>query len=218
MDRKSGVTMLNQLSALASAYQLVKDPNRLTDVLNLSDRLTDLATPEDLKALARELEKTPQAVEAIQKRVRVHSSPHRRFSRYAKSSLGRAYFEHLQKNGIVPEALAPSEIHDDISYIRAHFYETHDIWHTVTGFDISVAGELGLAAFGAAQFPSVFNFVLLAGGLLNTALYEFSDRDQRMDAITRGWTMGRKAKKLFGVEWDALWSVPLGQVRKQFNI
>jgi ubiquinone biosynthesis protein Coq4 len=32
-------------------------------------------------------------------------------------------------------------------------YETHDIWHVVTGFHTDVAGELGLQAFYLAQFP-----------------------------------------------------------------
>jgi ubiquinone biosynthesis protein Coq4 len=44
------------------------------------------------------------------------------------------------------------------------------------------------------------------------------DRQRRIDAIGRGWEMGKRAKPLFGVRWDQLWTVPLETVRKSLGI
>jgi len=81
-----------------------------------------------------------------------------------------------------------------------------------------VPGELGLAAFGAVQLSSQFEYLLLAGGLLNTVLYDFKQRGERMEAIIRGWDMGKKAQPLFGVHWSELWSEKVGDIRKELGI
>jgi ubiquinone biosynthesis protein Coq4 len=39
-----------------------------------------------------------------------------------------------------------------------------------------------------------------------------------MRAIVRGWLLGRRARALFGVDWAALWSSPLTDVRKMLRI
>lgn len=43
-----------------------------------------------------------------------------------------------------------------------HFYQTHDIWHVVTGWGNDLPGELELGTFYAAQFgnPAFFGFML----------------------------------------------------------
>jgi ubiquinone biosynthesis protein Coq4 len=55
-------------------------------------------------------------------------------------------------------------------------------------------------------------------GLLNTALYQHGEREVRLDSITRGWQMGRRAMHLFGVRWDELWTHPVGDVRARLGI
>jgi ubiquinone biosynthesis protein COQ4 len=102
--------------------------------------------------------------------------------------------------------------------VRAHLYETHDFWHVMTGFDTDVAGEVGLQAFYLAQFPARLAAVLIGLMFLNTFLYRFDDRDRRMDAMVRGWKLGRDARPLFGVRWDTMWSTPLADVRAQYRL
>ena len=92
------------------------------------------------------------------------------------------------------------------------------MWHAVTGFATDVAGELGLQSFYAAQLPGGLPLMLLATGFLNTALFAHHDRERRLDAVTRGWEMGRRAKPLFGVPWASLWGHPLGEVRAMLNV
>ena len=39
-----------------------------------------------------------------------------------------------------------------------------------------------------------------------------------MDAITRGWTLGRSAAPLFGVRWDEHWERPLAAVQAELGL
>jgi ubiquinone biosynthesis protein Coq4 len=124
----------------------------------------------------------------------------------------------MRANGLDPKAIPTLPAGDDLAFLRAHLYETHDVWHVVSGFSTDVAGELGLQAFYAAQTPGGLPLALLAMGCLNTALYDMADREPRMTAIARGWEMGRSARPLFGVRWEALWAVPLDEVRRELHV
>ena len=117
-------------------------------------------------------------------------------------------------NGLDPRALPTREANDEGMYLVAHLFETHDVWHAVTGFGTDVAGELGLQAFYFAQFPARLSTALVAGGLLNTLLFAFDQRDARMHAIVRGWLLGKRARPLFGVRWNELWVTPMENVRR----
>src|SRR5438477_261218 len=52
----------------------------------------------------------------------------------APGTLGRTFAEHMIANGLDPSALPDLPSTDRRSFFRAHLYETHDIWHVVTGF------------------------------------------------------------------------------------
>lgn len=207
-----------QLSFLRDGAAIVRNPYDLKAVLSLSGNAIGLATPEDVRQLAEEICRDPLGLAAVESRLRVNADP-APLRKLPAGTLGRAYADHLDRNHITPESLKPpGEVTDDFSYVIARLYETHDIWHALTGFGTSVAHELGLAAFGAAQTSSKFQYLLLAGGLLNTTFYEYGDRDARMSAIARGWRMGRKAKPVFGVRWEELWAEPLDKVRAELGI
>lgn len=107
---------------------------------------------------------------------------------------------------------------DDRAFMLARTYQTHDLFHLVTGFDTDVAGEMGLQAYYAGQSGGPFTLVALSALLLNTILFAYEDMDRRMDAIAAGWYMGKKSKLLFGVRWENMWHLPLRQVREELRI
>lgn len=97
--------------------------------------------------------------------------------------------------------------------------EIHDIWHVVTGSDTSIEGEIQLHAFTAAQLRFArFYLTMLARSLLKTAIDAIEQADQHMDALTRGWMMGKQAHPLFGIRWNTRWEMPLEQLRAELNI
>ena len=136
----------------------------------------------------------------------------------SSETFGHAFAKFLDENNLNPEDLPDMPGLTDESYVRAHLFETHDIWHIVTGFDTSVEGELGLQAFYLAQFPAPLAAALLAAGFLNMALYRELDRPELMDAIVKGWGMGRRARQLFGMRWAEKWDMPLSEIRSDLEI
>lgn len=201
--------------AVVAAVRLIRDPNKLGEVFEIAD---DLASPEMLDLMISELSLDPSAKRALEEKPRLGKVDLKELAALPEGTLGHAFARHMLKNGLDPAALPNLESTDARSFLRAHLYETHDIWHVVAGFDTDVAGELGLQAFYAAQLPTHLAPALLGGGFFNTLLFAWPDRDRRMNAIVRGWLLGRRAKSFFGVPWANLWATPLDDVRRAFSI
>jgi ubiquinone biosynthesis protein Coq4 len=182
----------------------------LGDILDLA---RVLAPPEAMRRLTEELRRTPSAAQALSQRPRLGQVDLDALRALPPGTLGHAFAEHLLRNRLDPEALPRMTAATEAEYVRAHLLEVHDVWHVLLGFGTDVSGELGMQAFSLAQLGSPFAAGILAGGLVNTLLYAFSERDVRMRAIVRGWLLGKRARLLFGVEWARMWERPLSQVR-----
>jgi ubiquinone biosynthesis protein COQ4 len=134
-------------------------------------------------------------------------------------SLGRTFADHLARKGLNPNLVEPLPANDPGSFVLAHFGETHDIWHLVTGYGMDETGEASLIGFYAAQFGQAPHFALLLGILfLNTAFYRPADFQQRMEALTVGWRAGKTADSLFGRDWPSLWRRPIRDVRMSLGL
>jgi ubiquinone biosynthesis protein Coq4 len=205
--------MRNPWVRVKAAYQVlrtIREPQRLGDILDLA---RVLAPPEAMLRLTEDLRRTPSAAWALRERPRVGQVELAALRALPPGTLGWAFAQHLAANGLDPDALPRLSAVTETEYVRAHLLEVHDVWHVLTGFGTDVSGELGMQAFSLAQVGSPFAAGILAGGLLNTLLYAFSERDARMRAIVRGWLLGKRARLLFGVDWACMWEKPLTQVR-----
>lgn len=198
--------------------RILRDRTRLDRVLALSDALLKRATQEDLDTLTQHIRWSPEAVAAIEERYRLEIPEVDQLLGFPENSLGREFGRFLQQNGINPAEVKPPEVSDDLTYLAAHLAETHDLWHLVTGFSVDLNGEAGVAAFAAAQYASPFQYAIIAGTLLTGVHKTPWDLGRRMDAITRGWTLGKKAYPLLGIRWDEMWELPLADVRRRLGI
>jgi ubiquinone biosynthesis protein COQ4 len=204
-----------KVRGLVSMVRLVRDPDRLDEVFTLADSMVN---DEILADLAKAFAEDPRGARALIVRPRIGRIDLGELRQLPEGTLGRAYAEHMIANGLDPSAIPTLASNDPFSFVRAHLYESHDVWHVLTGFGTSVAGELGLQAFGLAQFPSRLAAVLIAGGLLHAVITRFDDRDARMSEIARGWILGKRAQKLFGVAWGEMWTRPLTSIRRELGI
>jgi ubiquinone biosynthesis protein Coq4 len=205
--------MRNPWTRVKATYQVlrtVREPQRLGDILDLAPVL---APPEAMRKLTEELRRTPTAARALRERPRMGQVELDALRALPRDTLGHAFAEHLSRNGLNPDALPHLPASTEAEYVRAHLLEVHDVWHVLLGFGTDVSGELGMQAFSLAQLGSPFAAGILAGGMVNTLLYAFSERDVRMRAIVRGWLLGKRARLLFGLEWAQMWERPLSQVR-----
>ena len=210
--------MRNPVAYARTAWRMaraLRDPEQLQDILELA---AVLAPPTAMTRLVERLMQHASAAEAFVERPRVGFLHLASLRCLPEGTLGRVYADHLLDNGLDPDALPALEAHTDEEYVRAHMLESHDVWHVLTGFPADVAGELGVQAFSLAQVGSPFALGILAGGLANTLLYAFSERDVRMRAIVRGWLLGRRARLLFGAPWRRMWELPLAEVRQRYGL
>jgi ubiquinone biosynthesis protein COQ4 len=199
-----------------SFVDLVRHPEHLDRVFQIADALSN-GKLDLLEKMRDAFAADPRGASALRDKPRlsVHLAE---LDKLPHGTLGRAFAEHMRANGLDPAAIPTLPSDGELEFIRAHLYETHDVWHAVTGFATDVAGELGLQAFYAAQTPGSLPLLLLAMGFLNTALFAMPDRERRLDAVTRGWQMGKRARPLFGIRWDELWERPLVETREHLGI
>lgn len=137
-----------------------------------------------------------------------------------EGSLGRHFAAFLDQRGLDPAGLYHSDdgVVADRERFKLHMERSHDLWHTVLGFNTDVAGELGLQAFTMAQLASPLGYMILSAGLLNTMFKAPADGDRRMEAITRGWQLGKRLRPLFGADWASMITWPIEQVREHFGV
>jgi len=193
-----------------AGIQLLRDPSKLDQVFEI-----DAAIPNHdavLKLITETVQKTETGAIALADKPRL-AVDLAALRALPEGTFGRAVAEYFDANKLDPRAIPTLKANDDVTWTKAHLYETHDVWHVATGFSTDIAGELGLQAFYAAQLPGRLPQILLAGGLLQAAFWAQDDFRPRLAAIVRGWELGSRSKPLFGVRWDALWSAPLADVR-----
>ncbi|MFT3765333.1 MAG: Coq4 family protein [Minicystis sp.] len=207
---------LNVLRAAVGFARVVRDPDRLGEVFQFIDNT--VMSERFAGPVLQAFRETEEGARALVERPRTGRIDLDALSRFPEGSLGHAFATHMRSLGLDPDALPSRAAHNEMEWVSAHLYETHDIWHVVTGFGADRAGELGLQAFYLGQFPSRVAAGILTMGFANTLLFEFDDAERRMDAIVRGWVLGRRARRLLGVDWKSLWSVPLEEVRARFAI
>jgi ubiquinone biosynthesis protein Coq4 len=132
-------------------------------------------------------------------------------------TLGRVFAEHCRARAIDPNLVHVPPT-GEVGWLLNHLYQTHDIWHVVTGWGNDLAGEVGLGAFYAAQLrsPAFFGY-MLALVLLNVVSRR-ADLDEILAALSSGYRGGRAAEPIFGTAWEELWALPLEEVRSRFAI
>jgi ubiquinone biosynthesis protein COQ4 len=205
-----------ETAILESFLELVKSPyGNFAAIGKLSQGLNDPATLQKIVAF---LSLTPQIKQAFVDRPLLGKIDLQQLHQLPNHTLGYMYADHMIRNGLTP--LPVNEVaNDPLVFLGVHIAETHDVWHVVTGCDTDKPGEVQLQAFYIAQLDSDRLFLaLLAKSLLKTAMYEIELSEQMMDGLTQGWIMGKRAKHLFGIQWNTLWETPLEDIRTSLNI
>lgn len=207
---------LNIARGLRSFYRLVRDMRRTDEVFKV---LGSMESPGVILPMIEHLKTQPGGAAALARRARVGGIDLEALAKLPDGTLGRAYADHMITLGLDPYFYPKRIVKTDADYVRASLEEAHDIWHVLTGFATDVPGELGLQAFYAAQLKVGFlPPILLAAGMLNAAFFDLGDVGARIDAVSRGWRMGRQARPLFGLPWGEMWVRPIAEVRAELGI
>jgi len=210
------MTQDKQAAIFDSFLAIVKAPyGDFSGIGKLSKALNDDSTLEQIVNFLRQ---SPQGERAFKERPLLGNIDLQQLHELPKNTLGYIYSDGMIKNNLKPvpvEKIADN----DFSYLAIHIGETHDIWHIVTGSDTDKPGEVKLEAFYVAQLHHDRLFLsLLSKNLLKTAIEEMELCESIMDALAKGWTLGKRAKPLFGIQWNSLWEKPLEDIRVSLDI
>lgn len=220
--RYSAEPTKNPLKYLAAAWRLIRnDPSEST---------ADAAVVEIGFARSRlgrrfarwehtlaHLRRDPRTAEAIQQQRAFGPIVLDDLALLPEGSLGRVFADHCRARDIDPNLVhVPPE--GDVGFLLNHLYQTHDIWHVITGWGNDLAGEVGLGAFYSAQFGSPAFFGYMVSLIFLNVIYRRADLDEIFAAFSAGYQGGKRAEPLFGADWDALWELPVSELRVRFGV
>jgi ubiquinone biosynthesis protein COQ4 len=197
-----------------ACWAVIKNPYETEQVAKTSDFL---ANPEKFKAVLDEMRKTPQFREWLLKKPQPPRVSKTDLKLFPEGTFGRALYQHLNENNLDP-VLYPLDPKNEIDYIRNYYRQTHDIWHVATGFNTTVADELGLMTFSYAQNRSPAAAMIVVLGFLHGIIFNNKDLPSYFEKSMQGWNLGNKAQKLMPVDWENKFSLPLEQVRQELGV
>jgi ubiquinone biosynthesis protein COQ4 len=195
---------------------LLEDPDDLPQVFTIIDALSGTAPHRLLRAFtrsttgARLLHDQPDITRRLCDRDWLRALP--------PESLGRAYLAFVESEGISPEGIRDASIDGapdramvaKFEYVLSRMRDTHDLWHTVTGYQGDVLGELALLSFNLAQhWNTAIALIVLAGIVKGRKVMSKID----LKLIFDGYRRGRAAAWLPAQEWETLLALPLTEVR-----
>lgn len=207
--------LYNIIGLFFRLFQISKDPRNTAAAISVADLLYRLGLMESERKLALS---RPIDADVVRKRKFISKVDLTKLSKYPLGTLGSAYAEHMISNGLDIDFYSTLDVVDDATFIMMRLRQTHDLWHVVTGFDVSVHGEIRLQAFMSAQMHSPLAPFLLGGILIKTGLQNSKESAEIIESIALGWQMGRRANSLFGVDWDEHWKTDLSEFRNNMHI
>ena len=205
---------IQRLSLMYFSARAVRRPDELKNILRLAELLFSSG---HLRVLKQHCQlKRPEMFVA-----RPRFSPNlERLATLPLGTVGRDYFDFLKRYRIDPKDLQmPSRSYDpDELYLFQYFYETHDLFHLLTGFDTTIAGELGLQAFYLGQAPTPLAPLLVSIGTLREFWINPLKAESLLKTVFGGYALGTKATPLFGVDWEAELERPTTTIRMRYGL
>ena len=99
------------------------------------------------------------------------------------------------------------------SWMARRHLDTHDIWHTIAGYDMNYLGELCLAAFTYGQCKTRVYFLYAMIGMIR---HRF--RPSVVLAILEGYKRGKKCSWLLQEDYEKLFDENLEECRKRLGL
>jgi ubiquinone biosynthesis protein COQ4 len=211
-----------QLRRLAADVLAVStNPLDGAHALDLLD--TSYATPFAAAARAR-LKAHPSILPLIQERYWEPWPSLGELQALPEGSLGHTLGQLLADQGLkpLPDPVIPPGADGDDRYLQLRIRHTHDVWHAVTGFPPTLAGEAGLNGFTCEQLRWPGCALLLAADLIHRVDDDESNsQDNGIDvgrAVAFGLELGASAAPFLAQRWEQGWQRPLQDWREALGL
>ncbi|MEM9192861.1 MAG: Coq4 family protein [Myxococcota bacterium] len=192
-------------------FRLLRDPNDTNQVLLLGLSTSRRSFPWTLTRFCI----SNEGASLLRDRPSIDGRVVEQLRRLPEGTLGAAYVEYLDREGLDPDVFQPTPALPEIPrYISQRVRQSHDLWHVLTGYRTDVPGELALQAFSYAQLGTPASAIVAASGGVRWGV-----RKPVIFAMIReGLAMGKQAAFLAPVRWELRWDRPLDAVRREFDI
>lgn len=208
------------VEALVALRALFANPEDTAQVFKIISALSGPAR----QRLLRRLKNTPvgQRLLREQKALAPVLEDRAHLRTLPEDSLGRAYLEFCERHNITASGLiaaseqgaANDQFRWDERLVHARMRDQHDLWHVVTGYHPDLLGEASVLAFTLAQTQNP------AIGLIVVAAF-FSgqgEKEVKRKLIVEAFARGVRAAWFPAVDWEALLSRPLSEVRQALRV
>lgn len=144
-------------------------------------------------------------------------------ARCPPGSLGAEFHALIVDNGFDLEvldrdALGLAKLPPPLDYLNARILQCHDLWHIVGGYHTTALHEVAISGFQLAQFGHHYSSMFLAMVLTRVAFERPEGGSFMLQTILTAWAHGRRTPPLLGVDWPAIWSRPLAEVRAKLGV
>jgi ubiquinone biosynthesis protein COQ4 len=205
--------------ALRAARALSEDPDDTRHVFTLIESLSWKSNERILKGYQndaegrRMLRERPALLPILCDRAALAAMP--------QGSLARAYLSFVDSEGITADGLVAASLEgqkglhepgSDAWYVGQRMRDTHDLWHTVTGYKGDLIGEVALLSFSNAQIWNPGVTVVVGVGVLKIR------RLRVARAIASARLRGMRARWLPVAPWERLLPLPLTEVRARLRV
>ena len=233
--KRAGMPMFHPSRIVGGLKGILEDPNDTRHVFTLFESMIGpievrhvgyfLESPEGRALFAKQ----PPVVQALTDRERLRKMP--------EGSLGRAYLAFVESEGISADGLVEASregritehvTSPELAFLREYMRDTHDLWHTLTGYRGDIVGELSLLAFGFAQMGNLGVAFLVLVALLVSGGSSLKGRageglaDPRIfenrRVVVGGFLRGLRAAWVPTTDWLSLLEASLDDVRAQLGV
>ncbi len=192
------------------SIKMLLKPKDIFTLLKLGNLLTDT---QSFRLFVQNVKSSPEASVLINSRYSLLPLNENWQALYPENSLGWAYHQHLNKNGLQTYPFQISKDCSEAVYLRERQREIHDILHAAFGLGIDIADEAQLNSILIAQGAAPISVLIVAGSMIHTV---FKTPDQTLkiaNAIVTGYSYGKRIRSVYSLEWEELLGLPLKDVR-----
>jgi ubiquinone biosynthesis protein Coq4 len=190
------------------------DPHLLQDMFRLQEALEDTSLG---KSALDNLLEHPSLRALVDEGWRPEKIELEKLNIMPAGSLGKVLASNLIHDGFDPALILnmdPFPVDSGREFVIHRNWQTHDIFHTLTGFDINNCGELGLQAFYYAQTRQPLHLCIMFKFLFFTTSHDM-DFKEALLGIARGFQLGLNAPLLYSYKFEDAWDRTLTDWRKE---
>ncbi|MEB3327144.1 MAG: Coq4 family protein [Synechococcus sp.] len=234
-----GLDALNELVALSQVDDLAEMMDQVlridADVNQAFALLHRLRDSRPMQRSLSVLQADPEAKALIRSRAVMPPLDPDQLLRLPKGSLGQVFGTLIRALDYNPDFYASPEyfnnLETDADYVNYRTLATHDLHHVLTGFNFDPSGELGVISVSVAQYGApglafISWVTVLATWMGAKTFYTQIDSESelinspryKLGLIEQGMAIGDSARPLFALDWPALLSRDLEELRRELGV